>query len=253
MDVSVQVRYNRTHVPVRFMTEIFGAEVNFIPDSNMVTIKMENASPTEVYDEAIAEYNKGNTIEAESLFLRVLEIEPSHAGAMLKLGKHYAPTDKAKSAIYYEQFLKIQPKDYEVWNSLGWTYADLGDVPKAMEVFKGLTTQLPDTAAYWIALGDMYSHYQIQDCEAAKECITKLLHVIQVKARKPAFRENWTTNLCTISVNKRAVMDLKKDFDYFVKKIPINIHNNTKSIITSRIAVFMPEDFVIAKKMYVSV
>jgi AraC-like DNA-binding protein len=52
-------------------------------------------------------------------------------------------------------------------------------------------------------------------------------------------------------VNKWAVMDMRKNFDYFVKKIPVNIHNNTKSIITSRIAIFIPEKFVIDKKMYV--
>ncbi|NLK68024.1 MAG: tetratricopeptide repeat protein [Clostridiaceae bacterium] len=175
LDVSVQVRYNRTHVPVRFMTEIFGAEVDFLRDSNMVTIKMENTNPTEVYDKAISEYDKGNTLEAENLFLKVLEIEPSHAGAMLKLAKHYSSTDKAKSAIYYEQFLTLQPKDYSVWNSLGWTYAELGDIPKALGIFKDLTNQMPDTAEYWIALGDMYSHYQMQDYEAAKDCYNKAL------------------------------------------------------------------------------
>ena len=44
---------------------------------------------------------------------------------------------------------------------------------------------------------------------------------------------------------------MKKDFDYFVKKIPINIHNNTKSIITDHIAIFIPEEFVIGKKLHV--
>lgn len=44
---------------------------------------------------------------------------------------------------------------------------------------------------------------------------------------------------------------MRKSFDYFVKKIPVNIHNNTKSIITSRIAIFIPEKFVIGKRMYV--
>lgn len=44
---------------------------------------------------------------------------------------------------------------------------------------------------------------------------------------------------------------MRKSFDYFVKKIPVNIHNNTKSIITKRIAIFIPEKFVINKKMCV--
>lgn len=40
-------------------------------------------------------------------------------------------------------------------------------------------------------------------------------------------------------------------FDYFVKKIPINIHNNTKSIISTNIAIFIPEKFIINKKLNV--
>jgi AraC family transcriptional regulator len=47
------------------------------------------------------------------------------------------------------------------------------------------------------------------------------------------------------------VMNVRKNFDYFVKKIPVNIHNNTKSIITNHIAIFIPEKFVVDKKMYV--
>lgn len=47
------------------------------------------------------------------------------------------------------------------------------------------------------------------------------------------------------------MIDLRKHFDYFMKKIPVNIHNNTKSIITTHIAIFIPEKFVINKKMSV--
>ncbi len=44
---------------------------------------------------------------------------------------------------------------------------------------------------------------------------------------------------------------MRNGFDYFVKKIPVNIHNNTKSIITKHIAIFIPENFVVNKKMCV--
>jgi len=175
MDVPVQVKYNRTHVPVRFMAEIFGATVDFIADKNMVTISMENSNPTDIYDKAVAELNKGNNAEAERLFLEVLKTDSSHAGAMLKLAKLYASSDKEKAAAYYEKYAEIQPKDYEVLNSLGWLYADLGNIPKSIEVFKRLTAEQPDTAAYWIALGDMHAHYQIQDYQKAKEYYNRAL------------------------------------------------------------------------------
>lgn len=44
---------------------------------------------------------------------------------------------------------------------------------------------------------------------------------------------------------------MSKSFDYFIKKIPINIHNNTKSIISNHIAIFIPEKFVINEQMKV--
>ena len=42
-----------------------------------------------------------------------------------------------------------------------------------------------------------------------------------------------------------------KGFEYFVKKIPGNIHNKTKSMISEHIAVFIPEEFVIGKRLIV--
>ena len=44
---------------------------------------------------------------------------------------------------------------------------------------------------------------------------------------------------------------LHKNFDYFIMKIPVNIHNDTKSIISKNIAIFIPEKFVIHEQMIV--
>lgn len=49
----------------------------------------------------------------------------------------------------------------------------------------------------------------------------------------------------------KMVINVGKSFDYFVNKIPVNIHNNTKSVISKRIAIFIPEKFVVNKKMYI--
>ena len=32
---------------------------------------------------------------------------------------------------------------------------------------------------------------------------------------------------------------MQNNFDYFIEKIPVNIHNHTKSIITTNIAIFV--------------
>lgn len=42
---------------------------------------------------------------------------------------------------------------------------------------------------------------------------------------------------------------MKSRFDEFIEKIPKNIHNNTKTFIGKNIAIFIPDEFVIGRKM----
>lgn len=180
-----RVLHNRTYVPVRFMTQVFGGDVEFDPERNMVVMTLENANPQDIYEKAVLAYENGNHAEAIQLFLKVLKEDPGHAGALLKLAKHYAAEgDHQSAAGWYEKYLAIQTTDFEVWNSLGWVYANLNELTKAMDVFKMLTSKKPDAAAYWIALGDIYAHYQIQDKENAKQCYEKALSCAKSESQK---------------------------------------------------------------------
>lgn len=172
----VRVVYNRTHVPARFMTEIFGGSIYFDYEKYMVVMSMENLDADSTYFRAVDELQKGNTEEALKLFLKALELDPAHAGSMLKLARHYGSKgENEKAKTYYEQFVAIQPNDLNVWNSLGWTYANLGEIQKALNIFETLTQKSPQVAAYWSALGDMYAHYQVQDKAKARMCYEKAL------------------------------------------------------------------------------
>lgn len=44
---------------------------------------------------------------------------------------------------------------------------------------------------------------------------------------------------------------MKKGFDEFIESIPKNIHSNTKSYISKNIAIFIPEEFVIERKVII--
>lgn len=44
---------------------------------------------------------------------------------------------------------------------------------------------------------------------------------------------------------------MKSSFDYFIKKIPSDIHSSTRSVITGHIAIFVPETYVVDKKLFV--
>ncbi len=177
LPVAVQVKHNRTHVPAKFITELFGGTISFDTSLNLIAIDMSMANPSEVYEKAIIEYEGGHTTEAEKLFLEVLKMEPKHAGAILKLARYYASLgNQILACEYFERFVEIQPEDESVLNSLGWTYYTLNRLQEAKNVFIKLTNIRPDAAAYWMALGDVYFHYQIQDIEHARECYQKALH-----------------------------------------------------------------------------
>lgn len=42
---------------------------------------------------------------------------------------------------------------------------------------------------------------------------------------------------------------MKNSFDEFIKKIPKNIHSNTKSYVSTNVAIYIPEEFVIERKI----
>ena len=42
---------------------------------------------------------------------------------------------------------------------------------------------------------------------------------------------------------------MKSRFDEFIETIPVNIHSNTKSYLSKNIAIFIPEEFLIERKM----
>lgn len=181
---------NRTHVPARFMTELFGGEVKFDQQQNMVVMMLENADPNEIYEKAVKAYNDGNRDEAVDMLKKLVEDFPRHAGAILKLAKHYAQlNDNPNASIWYEKFVAIQTNDLDALNSLGWIYANMGDVPKAIEVFSRLTREKPEAPAYWIALGDMYAHYQIQDKAKAKQCYEKALTLAVSESQQKSLQE----------------------------------------------------------------
>jgi len=176
LPAPVLVRFNRTHVPAEFLAELFGGTVSFDTARNMVVMSLNIVDPDDVYEKAVNAYASGNISEAVELFLQVHDIMPNHAGALLKLARHYDKEgNNEKAREFYEKFLAIQPENYDAWLSLGWVHYKMNRLSEAKEVFAKLTNKVPNAAAYWIALGDVYAHYQIQDGINARKCYENAL------------------------------------------------------------------------------
>jgi tetratricopeptide (TPR) repeat protein len=75
----------------------------------------------------------------------------------IELGNLYYDSRKYAPAItYYEQGLKLDPKDYDAWTDLGASYYAQKQTDKALAVFQQVTTEKPDQAMAWFNMGVVY-------------------------------------------------------------------------------------------------
>lgn len=97
-------------------------------------------------EEAIAEYEKA------------LELDPEHAGALFRLGAHYAFVgDKTRALEYYERLRAAQTFYPNALLNLGVLYEDMGKVNKAVECYKAVLECRP---------GDWRARLYLKDAES---------------------------------------------------------------------------------------
>ncbi len=75
----------------------------------------------------------------------------------IDLANLYYDTQKYQNAItYYEQGLKLDPKNYDALTDLGASYFALKQNDKALEIFRQVTAEKPDQAMAWFNMGVVY-------------------------------------------------------------------------------------------------
>ena len=91
----------------------------------------------ELYEQGMETFNKRDYAAAESLFHRILTINPRFADIQNKLGIIYNQTSRMElAAKAFEAALDLNPGYTEASLNLAITYSDLGQYDKAREVFE---------------------------------------------------------------------------------------------------------------------
>ncbi len=91
----------------------------------------------ELYEQGMDAFNKKDYIQAETLFHRILSINPRFADIQNKMGLIYGITNRpALAAKAFEKALELNPSYTEASLNLAITYSDLGQYDKAREVFE---------------------------------------------------------------------------------------------------------------------
>ena len=91
----------------------------------------------ELYEQGMDAFAKGNLEQAESIFHRILSVNPRFADIQNKMGLIYSQTDRMElSARAFEKALELNPGYTEASLNLAITYSDQGQYEKAREVFE---------------------------------------------------------------------------------------------------------------------
>lgn len=95
------------------------------------------ATLDELYEQGMEAFNRNDYTQAESVFHRILAVNPRFADILNKMGLIYSQTGRAAlAAKSFEQALDINPGYTEASLNLAITYHELNQYDKAREVFE---------------------------------------------------------------------------------------------------------------------
>jgi len=107
----------------------------------MLSLPAVSDEPSKDIDRAQTLRRSGQTDEAETILGKVLAVNPDNYRATYVLGLTYAAANKMDLALATLQKAaalreKTGSKDYTIYNTLGWAYMQIGDLPHAKAFFK---------------------------------------------------------------------------------------------------------------------
>jgi tetratricopeptide (TPR) repeat protein len=166
MEVPLTIRESRSYVPVRFITEYFGGDVDWNGETNTVILAIDNVA--EIMAEAETYYTENNYYSAINKYKEVLEIDADNVTAIKKIAYIYnvALGDKASAVPYYELAYSLDATDESSLNSLAWALSTM-DIAESAKWFNVYTTNFPEHSMGYYGLAICYISYGYEDPEKA--------------------------------------------------------------------------------------
>ena len=134
--------------------EAFGKILKFLPESIKVRIKLAEIYEKErSFEKAVSEYmfigkaflEKNLDKEAQSVFEKILKIQPNNIEAANHLVDVYKKTGNIQQAVgIYIKILEADPDNIDVLKTYGKTLYDTNQIRKAGEIIRRVLDKLPD-------------------------------------------------------------------------------------------------------------
>lgn len=125
-----------------------------------VVCPTENEEARRSYNAALQQQQEGRLRDAETSYLKAIELDPGYCDAMDDLGlmlRIEGATDQAIS--WYKRSLSVKPDNPVAHQNLAVAYQILGDAGKAVAEFQWLTSHEPENPEGYYGLGNVKLAY----------------------------------------------------------------------------------------------
>jgi protein O-GlcNAc transferase len=112
----------------------------------------------QTFQRALAAFQAGRLQDAERLFKRLLDVQPSHVGALHLRGALLTQFGRFDEALtFFDRALKLRPDLVETWIGRGSAAFQLGRGDEAIIAFDKALALKPDFAPAWLGRGNALS------------------------------------------------------------------------------------------------
>ena len=178
----------------------------------------------ETFALAFQKHKNKNYSTAESLYKKVLKIDPNHFESIYLLGSLSVQTynfDRAKN--YYEKAIKIKPDDTNTLYNLGVVFAELGEAKKAISYYEKTIAIRPNHANTHNNLGVVY--LKLGEYKKAISCFKQ---AIQIDPNYAAAHNNLGIVFKELGEHQKAISCYEKAIE--IQPNHANAHNNLGNI-----------------------
>lgn len=126
-------------------------------NANDMVCPSENEEAQNFYNEAGDRNESGEFVEAETLYLKAIELDPGFCDAMDNLGQMLREQNRIDEAInWYQKSLEVTPDNPVAIQNLALAYSLQGKTEAALEEYEKLTEVAPENPEGYFGLGTIY-------------------------------------------------------------------------------------------------
>lgn len=190
LELPLIVRNGRSYIPARYLADLLGAAVDWIPATRTVTLMMKTYNA--LLKEGIALEASGKAQEAVDHYLMMLEQNPSDLSVLRRIAPLYSASlgKHRESASMYALLVKLDPNNTAYANSLAWEYYSAQQYAEGIAFLESLITSGKATATHYMIMGHIYASFQMQQKDKARFYYEKVLTMNPSDSDKK-YVENW--------------------------------------------------------------